>query len=98
MGALTIPFQYADSLPLVPEHDDEFAHIVNIATGEHVDTAYNFDTAINYIQDGEHVAVALRDWTWLHDGTLRATQAEVQAAFDRERRLFEDCFGVQAVV
>ncbi len=88
--------KYADNLPLVPEHEDAFAYIVDIETGEHVDTAYNFDTAINFIQNGPFVAVAIKDWLW-RDGGLRAPLNEVQDAFDHERRLMEDCFGLEAV-
>jgi hypothetical protein len=95
MTTLTIPFQYADSIPLVHD-EDTFAYIIDVESGEVVDEAYNFDTAINYIQDLGHVAVAVKDWFWF-DGTVRATQAEVQAAFDHERRLQEDCFSLQAV-
>ena len=87
--------KYADNIPLV--HDDEtFAYIIEIETGHVVDTAWNFDSAITYIQDLGHVAIAVRDWNWM-DGTVRATQAEVQEAFDHERRLQEDCFGLAAV-
>ena len=96
MAALTIPFQYADNLPLVPE-EEVFAHIIDIETGGHYDDAYNFETAINDIQSGGLVAVAVRDWLWF-DGTVRATPEEVLAVFDRERRLFEDCFNAEVRV
>ena len=61
--ALTIPFQFADNLPLIPEDADAFAYIVNVKTGRVEDVAYNFDTAINYIQELRFIAIAIRDWT-----------------------------------
>lgn len=88
-------WRYAGELPLALDEGD-FAHIIEIASGAYVDTAGNYETAENYIQDGEHVAIALTDWLW-SDGTVRATRAEVQAAFDRERLLQEDCFGYEPV-
>ena len=90
MGVTVI---YADNLPIFPEDDDAFAYIIDNETGEFHDTAYNFESAINYIQSGEYTAVAIRDWLWGHDGSIRATTTEVQAAFDRERSLYLDCFG-----
>lgn len=92
---MSAALKYADNLPLV--HDEGvFAYIIEIETGHVVDEAYNFDSAINYIQDHRHVAVAITDWNWM-DGTTRATQAEVQEAFDHERKLQEDCFSLPAV-
>jgi len=79
--------------PVFPDPED-FAYILDADTGEYVDTVYNFDSAISYIQDLEHVAIAARDWLW-YDGTLRATKAELQEAFNDERRLQEDCFGLE---
>lgn len=88
--------KYADNLPLVHD-EDTFAYIIEIETGHVVDEAGNFETAENYIQDLGHVAIAVKDWLW-RDGTVRATQAQVQAAFDRERALAEDCFGLPVVL
>jgi hypothetical protein len=85
--------KYAGNLPLV-HNEGVFAYIIETETGEVVDEAYNFDSAINYIQDLHHIAIAIGDWNWM-DGTLRATQAEVQEAFNNERRLQEDCFGLE---
>jgi hypothetical protein len=105
---LTIPFQYADSLPLVPESEHSIAYIIDVTTGALVDEAGNFETAINYIQDGQHIACAIQAEThWcLGDpecsycstyGSIIRTQEALQASFDHERRLQEDCFGLQVV-
>ena len=82
-------------IPLV--HDEgTFAYIIDVATGEVFDEAGNYETAENYIQSLDYIAVAVTDWLW-SDGTIRATRAEVQEAFDRERRLQEDCFSLPPV-
>lgn len=111
--SLTIPFQYAANLPLVPESEHSIAYILDVTTGELVDEAGNFETAINYVQDGQHIAVAIKDelhWcitggTPNEDGCAYCesygpvirTQAALQASFDHERRLQEDCFGLAEV-
>lgn len=106
MSKLTIPFQYADSLPLVPS-EGTIAYIIDVATGELYDEAGNFETAISYIQTTEYVAIACADevHTCHQDdcrycetyGPIVRTQADLQASFDHERRLQEDCFNLVAV-
>lgn len=106
--SLPIPFQYAANLPLVPECETSIAYILDVTTGELVDEAGNFETAINYIQDTGHIAVAIKDevhWCLGNPecyycetyGPVIRTQAALQAAFDHERRLQEDCFGLAEV-
>ena len=107
MSKLTIPFQYADSLPLVPS-EGTIAYIIDVATGELYDEAGNFETAISYIQTTEYIAVACADEVhWCGGSTECAycetygpvvrTQEALQASFDHERRLQEDCFNLAAV-
>lgn len=112
MSKLTIPFQYADSLPLVPS-EGTIAYIIDVATGELYDEAGNFETAISYIQTTEYIAIACADELhWCRTGgtpgeshchycesygPVVRTQEALQASFDHERRLQEDCFNLVAV-
>ena len=106
MSKLTIPFQYADSLPLVPS-EGTIAYIIDVATGELYVEAGNFETAISYIQTTEYIAIACADEVHVcrQDdclycetyGPIVRTQADLQASFDHERRLQEDCFNLVAV-
>jgi len=107
MGTLTPLFIPVQDIPLV--HDEgTIAYIIEIATGAIVDSTSTIDTAINYIQDLEHVAVAVADEEhWCNDqhhclycamyGHVVRTQAQLQAAFDHERTIQEDCFGLRPV-
>lgn len=106
MSALTIPFRYADNLPLIPDAST-VAYIIDIATGELWDEAGNYESAINYVQTGDYLAVACADerhWCSQEDclycatyGPIVHSQADMQAGFDRERALYEDCFEAEAV-
>lgn len=90
---------YSDNLPIVPESPDEFAYIVDPETGYHYDTAYNMETASNYIIDWGYIAVAVQDQPTYpelyangeNDEIL--TKTELQEAFDRLRDIYLDCWG-----
>lgn len=110
---LTIPFQYADQIPLVPADEHSIAYMIDVETGEVYDEAGNFETAITMINSSEYIGVAIQDevhWcrTWPLEsretcgycetyGPIIRTKAQLQEAFDHERRLVEDCFNLQAV-
>lgn len=72
-------------LPLISD-EGVVAEVYDIETGEHVDSTYNFESAITYIQDGQHIAVAVAD------ENDRLTIERMNDLFIHERRLFEDCF------
>jgi hypothetical protein len=107
MGTLTPLFIPVADIPLV--HDEgTIAYIIEIATGAIVDSTSTIDTALNYIQDLGHVAVAVADeihWCGGKSdcyycetyGPVVRTQEELQRAFDHEREIQEDCFGLQTV-
>lgn len=105
--ALTIPFQYADNLPLIPE-EGVLAYIIDIHTGELFDQASNWETAVSYIQGLNYIAIACADeihWCGGNPdcyycetyGPLVRTQAQLQDMFDYERRIQEDCFNLRRV-
>ncbi len=107
MGTLTPLFIPVQDIPLV--HDEgTIAYIIDVATGQIVDSTSTIDTAINYIQDLGHIAVAVADeihWCGGNPecgycetyGPVVRTQEALQAAFDYERAIQEDCFGLHAV-
>lgn len=80
-------------LPLISD-EDVVAEIYNIETGAHVDSAYNLESALTYVQDCEHIAVAVADELWA-SGEVRYTLTQAQDAYNNERRLQEDCFGLE---
>lgn len=90
MSTLTIPFQYAANLPLVPANANTVAYIVDVETGDLYDEAFNFETAMTYIAARGYIAIACAP-------DAHRTVEAMQAAFDQERRYQEDCFGLDAV-
>lgn len=100
-------------LPLIPQSENTVAFIIDIETGEVVDEAYNYETAINYIGDLTHIAIAVQDevhWcrTWPLEaretcsycetyGPVIRTREALQAAFDHERAVQADCFGLPLI-
>lgn len=72
-------------LPLISD-EGVVAEVFDIETGEHVDSTFNFESAINYIAGGQHIAVAVAD------ENERLTVERMNDLFIHERRLYEDCF------
>lgn len=77
-------------LPLISD-EGVVAEVYDIETGEHVDSTFNFESAITYIQDGQHIAVAVAD------ENERLTVERMNDLFIHERRLFEDCWSKRRV-
>lgn len=93
-------------LPLISA-DGVVAEIFDIATGAHVDSTYNFETALTYVQDGAHVAIAVADdvmpgfsdagdaWGNLDaEPYVRMTKERAQAMYNNSRLAVEDCYGL----
>lgn len=76
-------------LPLVSD-EGVVAEIFDIETGEHYDSAFNYESALTYIQDGQHIAVAIMPSDLL-------TVEQMNSLFVAERRLFEDCYADRRV-
>ena len=72
-------------LPLISA-EGVVAEIFDIETGEHYDSAFNYESALTYVQGGKHVAVAVAD------ENERLTVERMNDLFIHERRLYEDCF------
>ena len=77
-------------LPLISD-EGVVAEVFDIETGEHVDSTFNFESAINYIAGGQHIAVAVAD------ENERLTMERMNDLFLHERRLVEDCWSVRRV-
>ena len=77
-------------LPLISA-EGVVAEIFDIETGEHYDSAFNYESALTYVQGGKHVAVAVAD-----DGEFYPV-SRMAERFDWERKLYEDCYADRRV-
>ena len=77
-------------LPLVSD-EGVVAEVFDIETGQHVDSTYNFESALTYIQDGQHIAVAVADENEFY------TVSRMTERFTYERELIEDCFNLRRI-
>ena len=77
-------------LPLISD-EGVVAEVFDIETGEHVDSTFNYESALTYVQGGKHVAIAVAD-----DGEFY-TVSRMAERFDWERKLYEDCYADRRV-